>query len=217
MSEYFTFHSRENFFVAVANRFMQLISETLTLKPESNILLSGGNTPIALYNTLSDSILRTIDWNRVKFGMMDDRLSASKTSMNSFNLESNLLTRLPKEVLQIIGFNVENHNNNYIKLVESFDYSVDWDIGWFGMGNDGHTAGLFDNAEILHETDLAVVSYSSHENFERVSLKKEVLLKCKKRILLVPSGHRYRILQNSSLNFPIHSIRFDEIYVLLED
>jgi 6-phosphogluconolactonase len=217
VSEIYSIRNREDFADLVSSRFIEMIEKALALSHEVNVLLSGGKTPNELYKNINDTTLNMIPWKRVRLGMMDDRISANIKDRNIYNLNSNLISRLPQGVLQICSFNIEQLHYSNIDLVESFDYSVNWDIGWFGMGDDGHIAGLFDSAEVLYETEFAAVSLNSKEDFARVSLKENLLMKCRKRVLLVPSEHRYRLLLKKELGLPIHNFTFDEVYVLRED
>lgn len=106
---------------------------------DARILLSGGNTPKALYAKLANA---PIEWNKVIIGLVDDRNVELSSEYSNERMLRETFLKDGQKGPTIIGM-VENKmtlskiEKRYAKFFDRIDYTL------LGMGDDGHTASLF--------------------------------------------------------------------------
>lgn len=154
----------------------------LTKKDSYTIALSGGKTPIGLFNVLSKNRYRqSIQWEKFMFFWSDERfVSPSDPASNYLMAYENLLSHLPVPQNHIFRaptdevncveaatkyqqtlcdvFNVQDSTAQQKKSYPRFDLIL------LGMGADGHTASLFPGHPALHGTNLVAAVESEFAN-----------------------------------------------------
>ena len=152
-------------------------------KNEFHIVLSGGETPIALYSALVN--LKT-DWGKWHFWFSDERCLEEMNPELNYTLVYNLL-------LKYIPFNPMNIHkiNSFLgpnlaacEYSKSLKNAPVFDLVILGIGFDGHTASLFPkNQSIEFEYEEAIAVYNSPKSpSERVSMSIDRL--CKSEIVI---------------------------------
>jgi 6-phosphogluconolactonase len=170
--------------------------KALEEKNEFHIVLSGGETPIALYSALVN--LKT-DWGKWHFWFSDERCLEENASELNYTLVYN-------QLLKYIPFNPMNIHkiNSFLgpnlaacEYSRSLKNAPVFDLVILGIGFDGHTASLFPkNQSIEVEYDDAIAVYNSPKfPSERVSMSIDRLSKAEIVIFLAQENKK-EIIEN---------------------
>lgn len=179
------------------------ISAAIEKYGDARVLLSGGSTPMHLYDLLSHV---PIAWNLVMFGLVDERYVAPESA---FSNESQIKKHLQKHAAaqsNFIGmvYNLDDENANlsevnkkYRPFFERIDFSL------LGMGNDGHTASLFPgdsvSERLIKSTEKGVFNTKAPiAPIPRITCSKELLLSSEALALMIQGENKYKVL-NSAL------------------
>lgn len=144
--------------------------------------LSGGSTPHALFEKLSDPSYRTlIDWSKVSLFWSDERsVPFAHPENNSHMAMEAGLKKLPIPVSQIHRMvaekDLEKNAKAYEETIKRLLGSRPFDLIMLGMGEDGHTASLFPHTEALASKDrLVVPNYVPQKNSWRMTMTFECI------------------------------------------
>ncbi|MBU0476291.1 MAG: 6-phosphogluconolactonase [Bacteroidetes bacterium] len=141
----------------LGNFWKQKIDELESNKFYS-IALSGGNTPIKIFNYLSENFRDKIDWNRIKFFWGDERCVPPSDNDSNYKLANDYLLRNvnldESNIFRIKGEREPiEEAKAYSKIIEAnlpiANGSPKFDFILLGLGEDGHTASIFP-----HEIEL---------------------------------------------------------------
>jgi 6-phosphogluconolactonase len=222
------FDSPELLATAAANNFVQLANENIEKKGKFCVALSGGNTPMALYQLLASPIYSNqIDWKKVFVFWGDERCVALASSdNNAFNAKSILLDKvpIPKKNIFVIPvdetpINAAIYYEATIKIFFKTDKPV-FDLILLGMGDDGHTASLFPNTVILQEKSKLVKEvFLTEKNVWRVSLTAPVINRAAHTLFLVAGKSKASMLdiilngEKNIVQYPAQMIEDAEWFV----
>lgn len=180
-----------------------LIRQTLhllreTLPTPGNMMLSGGSTPYVIYNRLAADPC-PVHEHRSLF-LSDERMQPFNSDKNNAH---NLLP-----MLQAL-----NCTDNFLQVDTSLSpaaaaakFSEDLepmkrvDLGFLGMGSDGHTAGFF-TPEQARIQDRLTLHTNRPDGMQGVSVTPAFFQRVEKIILLV-TGESKRSIINTLLNDP---------------
>lgn len=88
--------------------------------------------------------------------------------------------------------------DNYVDLAEETFGAAQYVIGTFGMGADGHTAGILPRSPAARDTEAVVVGYTGPDHV-RMTLTQSVLVRCNEAYLLAYGEPKQEALQNLEL------------------
>ncbi len=175
----------------------------------SNILLSGGSTPLRLYEQLGKEVL---DWSKVNIGLVDERfVDSNSDDSNQKNIEM-ALNKFSNTKIKVIPMvlTTENKNENLEKVSELYaPFFERIDFCLLGMGEDGHTASLFpfDTASsvLLQDKKKQIgTTQAPRPPHERITCNKKLLLSANKKALLMIGKRKLKVLQDAiDENLPI--------------
>ncbi len=179
---------------ATANYFVKLAKENIDQKGKFIVALSGGNTPLVLYQLLASPIYSNqINWKKVFVFWGDERCVAlDSNDNNAFNAKNMLLDKvsIPKKNIFIIPVdetptNAAIYYEATIKIFFKTDKPV-FDLILLGMGDDGHTASLFPYSSILQEKNKLVKEvFLKEKNIWRISLTEPIINAAKHKLFLI--------------------------------
>ena len=162
-----------------SSEFAHIARETIAERGVFRVALSGGTTPMALY----DSLLRAkVNWGRVEFFFSDERNVPQDHEQSNFRLANEHLFRPlsidPERIYpwhpevggpDAVGEDYSSRIRvSFVKSQSQPDQGtpappetdIRFDLVLLGMGADGHTASLFPNTMALHFTgEIAVANW----------------------------------------------------------
>ncbi len=127
-----------------------------------SIALSGGNTPIKIFQYLSKNYKDRINWNRVKFFWGDERCVPPNDSDSNYKLAKDYLFNniqiTEENIFRIKGEIAPNvEADDYANILKSNLKSINGvpqiDFVLLGLGEDGHTASIFPHQIELFNSD----------------------------------------------------------------
>ena len=188
------------------------ISAAVKKYGDARILLSGGSTPLHLYELLSNEPL---DWQRVSIALVDERYVSQESAYSN---ESQIKKQLQKNAAQqakffgmVYNLDDENENLNQVnKHYSPFFERIDFTL--LGMGSDGHTASLFPgdlvSERLIHSKEIGVFNTNAPVfPTKRITCSKELLLKSEAIALMIQGQNKYNVLKNAKqLGLPIATL-----------
>lgn len=165
---------------------------------DARILLSGGNTPKALYAKIAEA---PIDWSKVIIGLVDDRnVDITSEYSNERMLRETFLkdgqigpTIIPMVEKQMKRSKIEKR---YAPFFDRIDYTL------LGMGDDGHTASLFpedaQSEASLRNSDKGIIFTNAPSfPFERISCSRGLIISSQIIGLMILGSHKLKVLEAS--------------------
>jgi 6-phosphogluconolactonase len=167
--------------------FMERCEELLGNKENINIALSGGSTPKLYLSKLTEpGIVQNIDWNKIHFFWVDERMVPQSDPMSNYGtIKKILFDKIPipeENIHRIKGeivpqLEVKRYGNEILNIVDSKRNRLpefDWIL--LGMGSDGHTASIFPNIELKDEyQNITAVSRSPFAGQIRITITETII------------------------------------------
>ena len=182
----------------------QLVSKTLellreTLSTPGNLMLSGGSTPYAIYNQIA-AAPGPVHPERSLF-LSDERMVPADSPFNNAGNLMPMLHALECEDRFIrvdTSLPIEDAVSRFSRDIEPLRKI---DLGFLGMGPDGHTAGLFTSDQANLTTGTLTIYTDRPDGMQGLSVTPAVFRRVEKIILLV-TGESKRGIINTLLNAP---------------
>ena len=158
-----------------------------------NFVLTGGNSPKALYEALATTHKDRIDWSKVYFFFGDERnVLPTHENYNGLMAKKAILDPLsiPADHIFYVDTNLapEKAAIEYHKAISAHFNGADiaFDLILLGMGDDAHTASLFPGTSILNNKDVEVDSvFVEKLSTYRISFTAPLINKAKNIAFLV--------------------------------
>lgn len=196
------FENKKNLESTLLLKISTCISDAIKKYGDARFLLSGGSTPMNLYSLLSEE---TIEWEKVKIGLVDERFVPIENLFNNETQIKNNLLKNSAKFATIFGmvYNYENEmlnlkmvNQQYKTFFERIDFTI------LGMGEDGHTASLFpgdkESEELMNTSNMGVFSTKSPSfPYNRITCSKELIAKSNYIALFINGETKFNVLKNS--------------------
>lgn len=196
------FENKKNLESSLLLKISTCISDAIKKYGDARFLLSGGSTPMNLYSLLSEE---TIEWEKVKIGLVDERFVPKENLFNNETQIKNNLLKNSAKFATIFGmvYNYENEilnlkmvNQQYKTFFERIDFTI------LGMGEDGHTASLFpgdkESEELMNTSNIGIFSTKSPSfPYNRITCSKELIAKSNYIALFISGETKFNVLKNS--------------------
>ena len=145
------------------DHFIQIANESIHEFGCFNVALSGGSTPKAIFEMLSnDENKSKVQWEKVFVFWSDERSVAPTDEDSNYKMAMDAgfsKLAIPNEHIfrMIAEKDIEANAEAYEELIKSKIENQRFDLIMLGMGPDGHTASLFPHTEGLHIANRLVI------------------------------------------------------------
>ena len=194
--------------ISMAISAIDIIKSELQRKEKLSIAFSGGKTPIKFFQLLA---VEDINWKNINIFLVDERwvplddLDSNYCLINMFLLKH---ITIPHENIHHIDYStsIDRSRTGYEgDLLKHFKGDIIFDLIFLGVGNDGHTASIFEENETGLIEDVIVTSSRRHP-YRRISLGMTVINSAKRKIFLL-GPEKIPIIESSiSKNLPISKV-----------
>jgi 6-phosphogluconolactonase len=195
----------------LAIKIANLLNEDIQENGYAQLLVSGGSTPINLFQKLSQI---EIDWKSVTIGLVDERYVSQDSEFSNETLVKTHLIQNFASSSNLIGmvYDTKNQTNNLnICKEKNIDFlTKKIAVTILGMGEDGHTASLFpgDSAsdkdlESTGNKGILLTNAPNHPT-DRITFSKDLLLSSDYVFLFIVGNSKMKVLEKAKeRNYPI--------------
>jgi 6-phosphogluconolactonase len=183
---------------SAAQAFVRLSRQAAAVGAPFRVALSGGSTPKLLYQLLVSGEFRgEVPWDAVDFFFGDERWVPPTDPQSNYKLANDdLFVQLnidPGSVFPMptVGLTPEEAAAEYeTTICEDFKIGQDavpqFELIFLGMGDEGHTASLFPQSSVLHETEkLVAAAFVEKLNANRITFTPITLNAAREVILMI--------------------------------
>lgn len=183
---------------AAAEEFVRLAGEFIKENGRFTVVLSGGTTPMKMYEILSSEEFRKkVDWKKIYFFFVDERDVSPASDQSNFKhasenffkpvgIEPSQIIRWQTEIIDAAGVaaQFETTIRKFFKLSND-EYPV-FDLIFLGLGADGHTASLFPHSKALtNSKNIGVANLIDKFRAYRLTMTFPVINQAKNVIFMV--------------------------------
>jgi 6-phosphogluconolactonase len=207
--------------------FIDLMQATLKEKDQFVVVLSGGSTPLKLYEKLLAH--RDLPWDRVLFFFGDERfVSHDHADSNYKAARENFLEPLNLSHQHIFPWsfadNIGDAAQQYAETIKkTLGESPLFDLTFLGLGEDAHTASLFPGTGVVFDEGLTTTCKPETAKHERLTLTAEALSKSRTVVFLVSGESKRKALSETRTGkgefdrYPARAIKAKETLYWLTD
>ena len=159
------YNTQDELFDDLIDYIVAIANKSIEENDRFNFVLTGGNSPKALYELLATTHKDRIDWTKVYFFFGDERnVMPDHESYNGLMAKRSILAPLQIAEDHIFYVNTtlapEKAAIEYTKAIQAHFDGADlaFDLILLGMGDDAHTASLFPGTSILKSKEVEVDS-----------------------------------------------------------
>jgi len=200
---FYSANNRESLASDLCQSIGEILIEAIRKRGNASIAVSGGSTPIQLFNKLS---LLNIDWTKVDLTLVDDRwVDPNSTDSNELLVRTHFIKN---KAVKVNFFPLKNGSKtaaegkkNSEKILRNITFP--FDVIVLGMGVDGHTASLFPCSEELSEAmdlnnpNILILTSPKTASYQRISLTAKVITDCKNVFLHLNGSSKLHTLESA--------------------
>ena len=206
--------NNENFLIKKFIRFFKAKIRN-KVKDRFSFVLTGGKSPIKLYEQLSKD--KKINWEKIDFFIGDERFVKENSKNSNIRMcKKCLLSKIKISSNQIYKISTERKSLkkttlDYEKKIKKYflNKKVVFDLILLGIGNDGHIASLF--RKNINKKTNKNVSFVKGKGFSRITLTLKSLNNSKSIFLWAPGKSKSniikKILLDNKLKYPASFLR----------
>jgi len=214
-----TYNSSEELFQKTAKRIIDVINNCIDNGGRCTFVLSGGNTPKQLYDSIVKDYADKADWDKVFFFWGDERCVPPDDEESNYVMAYyHLLTGIKVNFRNVFRIKGEDPPGlaaqNYDKILRRFFLSSlpSFDLILLGVGPDGHTASLLPGSKVLNAADrIAEAEYYEKYESWRVTLTLPVINNARNIFFVAEGGAKSEIIKeiftNENLYLPAQLVK----------
>lgn len=196
----------------LCNEIAAQLRSTLAQRDRASLVVSGGSTPIGLFEALSQ---QQLDWSRVIVTLADERWVGCYSADSNERLVRQHLLQNQAAVARFIGLktaavNPEAGAEQCQQLLSELPGTLDVVI--LGMGEDGHTASFFPGADALasaldpHSSQDCLALTPLTAPHARMTLSLARLLRCGQLYLHLCGEAKLPVLERAMQSGPVEEM-----------
>lgn len=199
-----------------AEAIESFLLEALDHKKTVRVAMSGGQSPLAVYQKLSEN--PRFPWSRVSLFLVDERYVPLNSKESNYKTVNDLLVTKVKNLRRFYHFNTRYPigliTDQYQKMLEQLEGEPLFDLVLLGMGADGHTASLFPDDPALQDTHRLVTHTIKPDGSGqgRVTLTFSAILNSEKIFFLIRGADKEKTLdsllsgKSTTLSLPANEV-----------
>lgn len=185
--------------IALADSVAAQLRSTVATEGEAWLVVSGGRTPLGFFCELSQIQL---PWEKVVVTLADERwVAADHADSNEKLVRENLLINESAKA-RFVSLKAEfaDAEQGVEEVEQRLALAPRFAVVILGMGDDGHTASLFPEAEALqagldmHSGKACLAVQPLHAPHQRISMTLPRLLNCEKLIVHISGANKKQVL-----------------------
>lgn len=197
---------------ALCEKICEQLSQAVQSEGKASLLVSGGRTPIPLFQLLSQ---QEIEWGNVTISLVDDRwVSEDSEASNAAMVKQHLLVNAASKAKFIPLVTDVNALEEGLAQAEKNAEQIPFpfDVVLLGMGEDGHTASLFPCCKEVKEglnlsnTHIYIATKPTNAPHQRISLTLAALLKSKKVFLHLTGDAKKKVYEDAMAGSDIYQM-----------
>jgi 6-phosphogluconolactonase len=207
--------------------FIDTMQAVLKEREHFVVVLSGGSTPLRMYEKLLDH--RHLPWDKVLFFFGDERFVPHDHADSNYRAAQ-------EKFLELL--NIPQHNifpwpfadgakeaaRQYAETItRTLGETPLFDLTFLGLGDDAHTASLFPDTGVVFDEGLTTTCTPTTAKHERLTLTAEALSKSRTVVFLVSGEAKRRALSETRAGkgafdrYPARAIKAKENLYWLTD
>lgn len=185
------------------------LNEALHLRGTASLMVSGGNSPLPVYEKLSKMDLA---WENVHIGLVDDRWVGRDSDGSNAAAIQKILFQNKAVSAHFIDLKTSHDRPEHsldINEAALADVPYPFDMTVMGMGTDGHTASWFPDSKGLEnaldgEIDLKVCAIDASgcpgagQYPHRISLTRSAVMSSRSIALYIPGAAKLKVFDDSA-------------------
>ena len=194
-------NNAESLDIDLSLRIGQLLTQSIIENGCASIAVSGGRSPIGLFEELSKL---NLDWSKVELTLVDERwVDAKHEDSNELLLRKHLIKNKATQIkffpIKSSAKSVKEEQILYEQVLQQI--KLPFDVIVLGMGDDGHTASLFPCCKELSQAmdpnnqQKCIVTKPKNAPYERISLTFSTISKVKNLILQMRGSSKLRTFE----------------------
>ncbi len=186
------------------NYVVTIAKQAIATKGRFDFVLTGGNSPKALYKELATTYKDQLDWSKVYFFFGDERnVPANHKDYNGLMAKENLFDHLQTPASHIFYMDTTlapaDAASAYKKALDQHfaGETIIFDLVLLGMGDDAHTASIFPHTDLVQNQniDVAAVWVEKLDTF-RISLTAPLINQAKNVAFITFGENKSAALQH---------------------
>jgi len=225
------FKTDEELFEYISDQWKSISDNAIKHNGKFCVALSGGKTPVALYQRLAQSS-SDFQWAKTHILLTDERFVSRESSDSNYRMvkenildsvdvpEENLHFFPIKETVQVSAQDFEEELKSFFEV--NMGGVPGLDLAILGVGEDGHTASLFPEDDAILEQERLVRSVKQDKlKNERLTLTLPVINNSQNIFFLVTGENKAQVMKkilDENAEFPAAKVdsRQGEVFFLLD-
>ncbi len=203
--------------IALADEIAHTLRTAIVTRGQASLVVSGGRTPVALFNRLSTADL---DWHHVSIVLADERWVDSDAASSNARLVRLELLRDKAALARFVDLKSDAESaaaGAALAWQRVASMTLPFDCVLLGMGDDGHTASLFPASPLIElaldasQPPACIAMQAPDPPCERLSLNLAALLDTRRIVLHIQGTTKWAVYQTAQtsaaiLEMPIRAV-----------